>query len=312
MLSIIVPVFNSQDFIEPLMSSLNEQVDNRFEVIYVDDGSEDNSIEVIKAFDHLYPYKIFSSDSHGPGGARNTGINNASFDYVTFVDSDDYLSNLFVCLFLKKLEVEHFDIVESLFTVVSMPDGSVLSSPDLNAYLSSASRFEQILLGSLPRTSWAKVYSKDFLIKSDIFYPDSILNGEDHVFLLKAYSSAQKISVIYEQLYFWVRRPGSLTQRTISEQHVHDFYAVSTVKKQLMEHKYENECSEYIYDGFVRRLFKEARMLLKSIDDTPSSVFLSTKLVSSLCDSHFSKEVEYVRNNHPGYYYDVIGKYNAV
>lgn len=306
MITVIVPFYNAESFISLLIDSLNEQEDDRFEVVFVDDNSDDDTVNLIRSKKQKYPFEIVSSASSGPGAARNTGVECARFDYITFVDSDDYVSSAFIKRFIEAIDDECCDIIESLFKVVSLPDYNVISVPDVEKFLNAESRFLQILMGDLPRTSWAKLFKKKFLIENKILYPDGILNGEDHVFLLKAYAAASSVGTVYEQLYFWVRRPGSLTQRVVTEKNITDFYSVSTIKKEMLKSVVNDFDFAVAYDGFVRRLFKEARALLRQISDAGNSSLLQSELIRLLTDTHFSDEVAYILESHPDYYYDVI------
>lgn len=87
--SIIIPNFNEGKYIRECLESVFKQTYKNYEVIVVDDGSTDDSIDIIKDFD----VKFYHSNGLHAGGARNIGLDNASGEYVVFLDSDDYLAN---------------------------------------------------------------------------------------------------------------------------------------------------------------------------------------------------------------------------
>lgn len=87
--SIIIPNYNKEEYVRETLESIFNQTYKNFEVIVVDDGSTDKSIEIIKEFD----IKLFHTNRKRAGGARNVGIDNATGDYIIFLDSDDYFTD---------------------------------------------------------------------------------------------------------------------------------------------------------------------------------------------------------------------------
>lgn len=87
--SIIIPNYNKEEYVRETLESIFNQTYKNFEVIVVDDGSTDKSIEIIKEFD----IKLFHTNRKRAGGARNIGIDNATGDYIIFLDSDDYFTD---------------------------------------------------------------------------------------------------------------------------------------------------------------------------------------------------------------------------
>ena len=93
-LSIIIPAYNAGKYLERCVSSCEEQSvpQDEFEIIVVNDGSKDNTLEVAESLADKYSnLRIFSKENGGSSSARNMGLDHAKGDYITFVDSDDYL-----------------------------------------------------------------------------------------------------------------------------------------------------------------------------------------------------------------------------
>ena len=86
--SIIIPNYNKEDYVEETLNSIFNQTYKNYEVIVIDDASSDNSIEKIKKFD----VRLFHTNRKMAGGARNVGLDNATGDYILFLDSDDYFT----------------------------------------------------------------------------------------------------------------------------------------------------------------------------------------------------------------------------
>jgi len=86
--SIIIPTYNRADSVTNTLESCFTQTFDDFEIVVVDDGSKDNTVEVLKGVDDAR-LKIVTQDNAGPAAARNTGMDNASGEYIAFLDSDD-------------------------------------------------------------------------------------------------------------------------------------------------------------------------------------------------------------------------------
>ncbi|MFA0062722.1 glycosyltransferase family 2 protein [Vibrio breoganii] len=94
--TLIVPVYNAEEYLSECLDSIFKQVDDTLEIIIVNDGSTDGSLEIIKTYRNHYKFKIINQPNGGISKARNTGIENAEGDYILFLDSDDvWLDNIY-------------------------------------------------------------------------------------------------------------------------------------------------------------------------------------------------------------------------
>ena len=111
--SIITPVYNVEECIERCIDSVINQTYKDFELLLIDDGSKDKSIHIAKSLLEKTDinYKIITQNNSGVSAARNRGIEEASGEYITFLDSDDYVDSRFVELMYKKAETTKCDVV---------------------------------------------------------------------------------------------------------------------------------------------------------------------------------------------------------
>src|SRR5690625_431126 len=189
MITIIVPVYNSRYKINNLINSLINQSDKKFEVIFIDDNSKDDSITHInnKLSKSNVTYSILENDNNlGPGPTRNKGLKYASNKHITFVDSDDYIDLDFVKILNFEIQKSDFDILffdyyrknkKSVIKFSSVSKGAMYNNKNhyrLNSNLSTC----------------CKLYRKDFLVKNNLLFP-SFLRGEDTVFALNAINRAK-------------------------------------------------------------------------------------------------------------------------
>ena len=112
-LSIIIPVYNREKFLSCCLDSIEEnKTQYCYEIIAIDDGSTDNSLKILKDYSNKYKnIKIIKEQNQGAAAARNNGLNNATGKYVTFIDSDDYISNDFIEKLLTIATINDCDIV---------------------------------------------------------------------------------------------------------------------------------------------------------------------------------------------------------
>ena len=93
-ISIIIPVYNSQQYLKKCLDSIKIQTYKNLEVILVDDGSTDNSLEICKNYAKKdQRFKVFHKKNGGTSSARNYGLKQVTGDYITFMDNDDYVNN---------------------------------------------------------------------------------------------------------------------------------------------------------------------------------------------------------------------------
>ena len=162
-ISIIVPVYNAEKYLVKCLDSLVNQTKKNIEIILVNDGSKDKSIDILNEYKEKYPdmITIISQENQGQSAARNSGIENATGKYIAFVDSDDYVSkNMFEKLYEKAIEKD-YDIVASNVNCVY---------PDKNLEIHSGVDFESTemtkeekskLLLNMYTVVWNKIYKRE-------------------------------------------------------------------------------------------------------------------------------------------------------
>lgn len=118
-ISVIVPVYNAEKTISKCIQSLLEQTFQEFELILVNDGSKDNSLQLLKEFEeHHSNFKVIDQVNGGASIARNTGLDAASGDYIVFVDIDDYLDSDYLDVLYQEIVKTGNDIVISSLRMV--------------------------------------------------------------------------------------------------------------------------------------------------------------------------------------------------
>lgn len=111
--SIIIPVYNVEKYLERCIDSILNNTYNNFEIILINDGSKDNSQEILERYYDKYPDKIIikQQENQGPAQARNVGLEIATGEYIMFVDSDDFVQKDYIENYIKVLKEDDYDVV---------------------------------------------------------------------------------------------------------------------------------------------------------------------------------------------------------
>jgi glycosyltransferase involved in cell wall biosynthesis len=232
-ISVIVPVFNSEQYLSECFDSLINQSYSDFEVIAVNDGSTDNGIHIIEKYVQLdRRFKLVNQSNMGVSAARNTGLNHASGEYVYFLDSDDYINKYAFEKCIKSFsENEEIDVVTfnglSVFEENEYFRKRKLEDPDyVLKMLRYYNKDEAIPLAQLYSAyEWFKLCFSNFVYrphnalnmtrkqlidKKHIRFKEQISYYEDALFQYHVLSEARKIKYLPDQFYYRRIRENSL------------------------------------------------------------------------------------------------------
>lgn len=211
MVTIIIPVFNGQDVLERCVYSVTAQSYKKLEILLVDDGSEDSSLEICKRLalaDNRI--KVFHQPNKGVSAARNNGLAHSEGDFIMFVDSDDSIEENMLETLMKVQETYSADMVicgykqifESFQRIVSGVDFAAAPIGQLGDI------FGKLYSKSLINSPWAKIYRKQ-LIKQG--FDEDISLGEDILFNLNYLKGTVVIAGIKDAFYnYYISNSGTL------------------------------------------------------------------------------------------------------
>ena len=204
--SVIVPVYNSCEYIGSTLDSIINQDFSSFELIVIDDGSTDNSLEIIKEklSKSTISYEIIHQKNAGVSCARNVGIEKASGEYLVFVDSDDYITGNHLS------ELYNGETDFSLIQFIKK-DGDKLSTPDHYSKRSmSCDEFiKKELKMEIYFNFWQLMYKASIIKDNNIRFSPDVIYGEDIEFALKALIYGKDIAISNEVTYYYIQHPAS-------------------------------------------------------------------------------------------------------
>ena len=213
-LSIIIPVYNSEKTICKCVNSILEQDLKEKEIILIDDGSKDTSLEILLEYKKKYDFiKVISQENAGQGVARNKGIKLAKGNYITFVDSDDYLSGTdSYSKFIKKCYTKDLDILIFNYVLVKGNINEEVVKFKENIVFSKEDVISKFLI-----TNEVEGYSCNKIFKSKFFKEDGIryIEGkkyEDIPLVLDAIILSNKIEFDNSKTYNYVINDLSTTK----------------------------------------------------------------------------------------------------
>jgi glycosyltransferase involved in cell wall biosynthesis len=218
LVSIILPVYNVEIYVGECMESLAAQDDDRFELIVIDDGSTDSSIDIVKSYlDRFDRLRIHRQENRGLGGARNTGVRLAEGEFVTFVDSDDIVTTNYVSALRRRQREGNYDIVSGRLEHMSQ-SGERLGVKDRNVpdLDPKVQPYEAVLGTYLLSVACARLYRLKLLQHSGVSFPDKIPH-EDLFYTYKLLRVSDKVADLYDSIYFWRQRDGSLSKSIMPE-----------------------------------------------------------------------------------------------
>lgn len=268
--SVIIPVYNSEKYIEKCINSVLEQDYQEFELILINDGSKDGSLKILERYKEKCKEKIVlvNQENCGVSKTRNKAIQMANGKYIMFIDNDDFIDKDYIKTYIEEIEKEDLDVVIGGYRRPN-EKGKVIKKLQL-----PQEEWGKFMIFA----PWAKIFKREYLIENDIkFLPVNI--GEDVYFNIQAMLLSKKIKIINYIGYNWFFNTGSVsntTQKNISNLQVFDLlnscYNV-TKKKNILDKNYE-----YLEMYFIRYivwflLFSTKKVEYKVIKEKYNEIF---------------------------------------
>ena len=258
-ISVVVPVYNVEKYIRQCLESIVNQTYKNLEIIVVNDGTKDNSMEIVEEFLSDSRLKVINKENGGLSSARNRGMEEATGDYILFVDSDDWLEENGIDILVKNL-IKNIDILGANFYVFDEKN-QLKNKNNFKIKYRENDEGKNLLLNDLESVVWNKLYKISFLKKNNIIFLENVIH-EDEEFTFKCYMKAKNVKYIQEVTYnYRINRVGSIMNN--SEKNKND--SIASLRKIINEIKIIQKNSD---DYFIqlRSLLKQYKLEIKILN----------------------------------------------
>ena len=249
-LSIVAAVYNLEKYLPRCLDALVNQTLQEIEILCVDDGSTDSAPQIIDEYQAKYPdkIKVFHKQNGGEFTTRNYGLERASGEYVTFVDTDDWVEPTWAEKLYNAAKENDADLAVCGFERIDMETGKVISTnmTHFGNTVKGIDKNDDYIL-FINTSPWNKIFKLEKV--KDLRF-SSFRGFNDMIFLVSCYTKINKIAFVPEALYHYYLRYDSQIH-TVNEQDVENFkkYLLELKKLYIKENKYEE--MKYILDMFA-------------------------------------------------------------
>lgn len=253
LVSIIIPIYNVESYLDRCINSIINQTYNNIEIILVDDGSTDNSGNIADQYAQNYDYiTVIHQINNGLSNARNIGLENAKGEWIIFVDSDDYVDKNYISKLINDAIDKDADIStcncqkvdeknNQLNDIYDWPD-TVLSGKEAIEY-----RFKKAYGSHI----WLCLFKTSIFKENRIKFPEG-REYESFAVIIQALYYARRVAFTNDKLYYYVSRNDSITHKTISRKTFNDKIAAMKDLHDFNSNEANNEIKKYLdYYSFV-------------------------------------------------------------
>lgn len=253
-ISLIIAFYNEELYLDRCLQSVANQTYKNIEVILINDGSTDNSLQIAEKYLNTFEnVKLISIENSGPGIARNKGLEIASGNYLAFLDADDALDNNALRKMLETLVKTKSDMVMSLFKMFDKNNNVIKESVwNFEEILDSKKVISLVVSEKFIPTVWGKLFKTSIAQKSRFL---ETYWKEDDVFILNYLIHSKKITILKEYLISINCRNNSLTRQVLSQKMIEDisisygkqFQILSTQdSKDILKNLIENQINTFL------------------------------------------------------------------
>lgn len=288
-ISVIIPAYNVEKYIEECFESVLKQTFRSFEIICINDGSIDRTIEIIEKYAILDSrIKIINhSKNQGQSAARNIGLKEAHGKYIFFLDSDDMIipetfEELFFCAEKNKVDIIFFNM-DRLYDRVIQEEKNPQEFIEYQGIYDGQKMFSLFMRDDVSRmVVWRQFYRREFLEEQGILFYEGIFH-EDVLFYLFSSLNAKRVMNINKSYYIYRQREGS-TMSVINEKRVYSQYIVMTeIYKYWKTHSYSLEVNQAI-EKYFKKVYSSLIYYIKAceISDGFQNISYAEKTLFSL------------------------------
>lgn len=265
-ISVIIPVYNVEQYLEKCLDSIINQSLKDIEIICINDGSTDNSLEILETYQKQDErIKIINKKNEGQGIARNEGLKIAKGEYISFVDPDDWLEQgMYEFLYNKftetnaqiiRFDYQSFSEKKQIIDCIHNFKKDSLFFPDLKLQNNIQYNWKSVSnmdFDKLNLPVWNRIFSHNFIKENNLHFTP-FKHSEDNLFIIAAALLADRILYVEKVFYNYRKRDNSALNRA-SDDYFSVFENIKLIKNFLIEkgffEKYEKAYKKYLIDTF--------------------------------------------------------------
>lgn len=222
LVSVIIPAYNCEKTILRAVNSILNQKYKNIELIIIDDGSTDNTFDIVNNIQDKR-ITVLQEKNSGPSTAKNLGIKTAKGDFILFCDSDDKLDENIIDEFIKIIEKKYYDVV--LFKTIRIGnDDNIIKTPEVESFEMKPEEFNMLIKSIYNKfykyneifgfdATWGKFISRRLINENNIIFPEGIYRFEDGAFCRKVYESMESLYYLNKTGYYYYKNDESLCNR---------------------------------------------------------------------------------------------------
>lgn len=284
LISIIVPVYNAERTLHRCVTSLVEQSYPNIEILLVNDGSKDASLEMCRGYERQDSrIRVIDKPNGGVSSARNAGLDVARGEYIMFCDSDDWVSPLWCEHMVRNHIPQNLTVCEIAW---GGPDAEAKDQQLSEETIVERNRFLQFSFVMCP--PWNKLFERTAIQKSDLRFSGDLRLGEDLIFVMEYLCNVQgQVRILPQRLYYYdTSTEGSLSKRSATMEQCDLFYHRLTAAMETL--KATDEKCVYNRDWHVMTQFEN--MLITTAENKGMSFWEKMKLAAAIekMDSFYS------------------------
>lgn len=289
LVSVIIPVYNAEEYLDKCIRSVLSQTYKNTEIILINDGSTDRSMELCEIYAlNEKNIKLFSQQNSGASSARNVGLTNSTGDYIVFVDSDDWIMPTYIEDLYNSLIEYSADMIIVDYFIERDSELIYRKKQGLTNVYTNIETLNNIFdkdkyMGYL----WNKIYQAEIIKGNNIVFNTELRVWEDLLFCCQYISKINKIVYIQKPIYVYLERKNSLTKNTsfdvqksllLAMQNIMELTENSSSKFSIQTGKvYATACIDRIFMEFRKREFSDRSVSEKLELAKPFFIYLTAK-----------------------------------
>ncbi len=294
MISVIVPVYNVENYLSRCIDSILNQTYTDYELILVDDGSTDNSGKICDDYaEKKSNIKVIHQKNGGLSSARNTGTDNSKGSYITFIDSDDLVSNTYLETLFELLKKYDADISCCDFSFF-YDESEIVNEQNniLEKCLDGETALEEMLYGKMHGSSACAILMKRSIAETYKF-PIGKFHEDDFV-TFSYYGAAQKVALTSEKMYYYFQRAGSIMHRPFGQSALDQLEAADYIVEKCKNHNTNIQKASIAkkYSNYIDVFFTYQDLKNNSSETYKKVIFVLNQLKYNIIkDNNVSKRI---------------------